>query len=317
MRTLVTLTFLLVACNALAQDQRKIQVGELERDYLEYVPKGLDAEQPAPLVLLFHGGGGNASKAGHFGFEPLADQHGLLLAYPNAVDGHWNDGRGGESFKKHDAGIDDVAYALAVVRDMRRRHRVDPTRIYAVGASNGGMFVQRLGAEHAEIFAAVASWISSLPSPLAEDFAPPAPLSVLFMNGTEDPIVPYEGGKVVLNFFPGLRRKPKERGEVLGTDRTIALWLSRDGIEEEPVVKSLPDLDPKDGCKAELRRWRSKEGQLEVELYRIIGGGHTLPGGKQYLPVKVIGRTCGDFNAARATWRFLARHRRIKEMDGK
>jgi len=47
-----------------------------------------------------------------------------------------------------------------------------------------------------------------------------------------------------------------------------------------------------------------------VALYKVIGGGHTLPGGRQYLPARVVDRTCGDIDAAATVWRFLAARRK-------
>jgi poly(3-hydroxybutyrate) depolymerase len=39
---------------------------------------------------------------------------------------------------------------------------------------------------------------------------------------------------------------------------------------------------------------------------RIIGGGHTWPGGWEYLGEDLIGRTCHDVNACEEIWRFFA-----------
>ncbi|MDF1838114.1 MAG: PHB depolymerase family esterase, partial [Planctomycetota bacterium] len=154
----------------------------MERTYRVFQPTGLSGDRAAPLVFAFHGGSGNAKQAQrHYGFDVLAQKHGFLVVYPEAIDGHWNDGRNGEKFAVQNRTVDDVAYFRAVLKQVKADHKVDADRIYAMGASNGGMFVQRLALEETRTFAAVASTISSLPKPLKSDFKPKAPLSVLFL----------------------------------------------------------------------------------------------------------------------------------------
>ena len=45
-----------------------------------------------------------------------------------------------------------------------------------------------------------------------------------------------------------------------------------------------------------------------VKLYSVQGGGHTWPGGPQYLPEATIGKTSRDFDASRTIWTFFAGH---------
>jgi polyhydroxybutyrate depolymerase len=45
-----------------------------------------------------------------------------------------------------------------------------------------------------------------------------------------------------------------------------------------------------------------------VILIRLEGGGHTWPGGLQYLPERLIGGVCRDFDATELIWTFFRRH---------
>ncbi len=58
----------------------------------------------------------------------------------------------------------------------------------------------------------------------------------------------------------------------------------------------------------EVRRWHGATRQSDVAFWRVEGGGHTWPGGVQYLPVGIVGPTTSTFDATSAIWRFFAAH---------
>ncbi len=294
----------------------EIQVQGIDRTYRSFIPPSAEKAKKAPLLFVFHGGAGDAKRAQkHFSFDKQAREHGFIVVYPEAIDGHWNDGRMGEKFASQDSKIDDVAYFRAVLAKVKIAHKIDEERIYAMGASNGGMFVQRLAVEETATFAAVASTISSLPKPLKQGFAPKAPLSVLFMSGTEDPIVPFDGGEVVFHLFGGnkKRRWEKSRGQVLPVREAAKLWVAHNKIKAPEQDVLLPDADTSDDCRIRRRLWQDKGSQAPaVLLYEIRGGGHTLPQLKSRVSKRVIGRTCEDINAQEVIWQFLADKKRTK-----
>lgn len=294
---------------AIHTQERSITVDERVRTYRLHVPESYRPGTPAPLILVFHGGGGNALRfEAVTRFSEKSDASGTIVVYPNAVRGHWNDGRETEMFAEHDAAIDDVKFVMAMILALREEFDVDAARIFAAGASNGGMFVQRLAIEHAEIFAGIASIISSIPEPLKDRFNPGMPVSVLFINGMDDPFVPYEGGEVKINLFPNVdRKKPQpSRGRVLSTEESIRLWRKRNGIGSLSVSAHVPDLEPRDGAVARIKTYADGERGTYVSLYRVIGGGHTMPGGSKFIaPKNVFGNTCLDFDATEAIWGFF------------
>ncbi len=282
-----------------------------ERYYRIHVPEKYDGKSPVPLVFCFHGGGGTAEGASQMGFSPLADQKGFIVVYPNAIDKHWNDGRKARKFARHDAEVDDVAFILALLKKLQGEYRIDPDRVYATGASNGGFFSHRLAIEAADKFAAAAIMIATMAKPYEDNFKPRRPVSMLFMNGTADPFVPYNGGPVTPNFTPRLidsKTHDFGRGECSSTDAAIELWLAHNGLTgTAPKVVRLPDKDPRDGCRVERRTWSDGKAGSEVVLYRIEEGGHTIPGGPQYLPARIIGKACQDFDGLKTIWQFFER----------
>jgi polyhydroxybutyrate depolymerase len=284
----------------------------LAREYYVHLPTGYDGRHPVPAVLVFHGGGGNARQiARHSDFNRLSEKHGFIVIYPQAIDRHWNDGRSSEKFLEHDAGIDDVAWIEALIGRIREKYAVDGKRVYAVGISNGGMFCQRLAIESGLYFAAIASLAAQIPESLAKA-KPASPVSILMINGTMDPVVPYAGGDVVLQLFPRLggRKRHHSRGRVISTDDTIGFWLRHNGISGNVESVMLADRDQSDGSTVERSEWINRETGVSVVLYRVIGGGHTWPGSRQHLPVSIVGHTNRDMDASEEIWRFFAVHAR-------
>jgi len=123
-------------------------------------------------------------------------------------------------------------------------------------------------------------------------------VSVLILQGTDDPLVPYEGGGVARG----------RQGRIIGTEEVIRLWVQHNGCLPRPKKGALADKDATDGCKADWSLWSQGRSGSEVKLIRIVGGGHTWPGGVQYLPARWIGKVCRDFDATEVIWEFFRNH---------
>ena len=139
----------------------RLEHGGRARSYVLHVPLR-QASGPRPLLLAFHGGGGNGPGFQEYaGLDALADRDGWLVAYPNGTS-RWFD----ERLLTWNAGdccgyaqaptVDDVGFALAVIDDVARPRTADRRRVYATGHSNGAMLAYRLAAEAAERVAAIA-----------------------------------------------------------------------------------------------------------------------------------------------------------------
>lgn len=269
-----------------------------ERSYVLHIPKDLPPG-PAPVVLVFHGGGGNGAQiATHTQFRALADRGHFIAVFPDALNHHWNDGRSADASPSHKEKVDDLGFIADILKTLPARHAVDPKRVYATGISNGGIFSHYLAANRADLIAAIAPVAGGVAEPFSAKFAPTAPVSVLAINGTDDPLVPYAGGGV----------DKGKRGRVIATDDAMALWAKQDLCEAKAVEIDLEDRDPRDGCTARQLTWGKGKDGAEVRLIRIKGGGHTWPGASQYLPKVLIGPVCRDFDATEVIWEFFKGH---------
>lgn len=256
------------------------------------------------LVLVFHGsrqsGDTHRSFTGN-AFDELAGTGAAVVAYLDGYRGNWNDARRASWFPARKDNIDDIGFTRAVIHKLAATHRIDPRWVFAVGYSNGGQMVMRLAHEAPELISGAAVLAATMPAPenfLAGD-APPAPMPVLLVHGTKDPIVNYTGGG--MKWWK--RRLFKVGGRSLPVPETARYFAARNGITTEPVTTALPTRDGSaDPTKVERTDYR-QDGHPPVVLYSIHGGGHTIPG-----PAKapaILGKTNHDLNTAETIGTFF------------
>lgn len=273
-----------------------------KRSFLVHLPPRFEAGKKFPLVVALHGGGGSGRKMKRFSrFDTIADREGFIVAYPDGIGRQWNDGRTIAESRAHSENIDDIGFLSGLVDYMIRKYGADAKRVYFAGISNGALMSYRMACEAPEKIAAIAAVTGNLPEHLSA-VNPRGPVAVMIINGTDDPLVPWNGGPVRVPFAPR-----KERGRVLSMAGTAAFWARANGCPGRPGSDELPDVDTGDGCRV-IRHAYAGCGKADLVYYEVKGGGHTWPGGPQYLPVKIVGRTCRDFNASEKIWEFFKSH---------
>ncbi len=299
-RTLAVFAAVFMAVSAYASGWNSYVVHEKrKREFRVFVPSSYSG-RPVPLVIVLHGGGGNNRQVERFtGFSKLAEKEGFIVVYPQGLGGQWNDGRDVKQSRAHRLKIGDTGFIRKMLAAIKAKYRINKKRIYACGISNGGFMSMRLACDMPEELAAVGIVCAGLNPFLARNAKPPARLSILIMNGTEDPLVPYNGGSVKIG--------KKTRGGVLSTDKTVKYWLAINGCRSKPGIYGM-NPDTSDGTEVEKKDYKC--GRYGVVLYKIIGGGHTWPGGRQYLPEGIIGRTSRDINATEVIYNFFKNHKR-------
>lgn len=281
--------------------------------YVPAIPAPYVPPQGLPLVLDFHAWGSDAlAEAVLTDFNTLAAAEGFVVAYPK---GHSQADAGavplpldpGVGFT-HNAGgccpaacrqkMDDIGFAKAVVTFISTQMdlRIDSTRVYATGMSNGGFMSHRIGCEASDVFAAIAPVSGLLMNDTtsaglgwaAEEYAcsPKRAVPVLHFHGTLDPLVPIMGNPV-LGFKP--------------VQHTIDAWrtinnATGQGLEtyKHGVVK----------CTS----WGADANN--VTYCTAAGAGHSWPGSHNACPPLItpaIGCT-DDIDATEEIWAFFKRH---------
>jgi polyhydroxybutyrate depolymerase len=306
-RIFAALVLLMIHQAAFADSERWIghlTVGSMRRDFRVFIPSIYNSKQKTPLVIVLHGGGGRGLRMESFTrFSELAERENFIVAYPDGYRRNWNDGREISQSRAHREKIDDVSFISSLIDAIGGRYAVDDRRIYVTGISNGGFMSMRLACELSHRIAAVAVITATVPDNIMGGCSPGSKVSVLIMNGTKDPLVPYNGGMVT---FMG-----RERGKASSTDATVKLWIGINNCSAKPSRVEMIDNSDEDGTRVEKRAYKSKDNDgVEVVLYTIFGGGHTWPGGMQYAPERWIGKTSREIDATEVIWKFFKAHPR-------
>jgi polyhydroxybutyrate depolymerase len=292
--------------NMFSADNRSgsLMVNGLKRTYIIHLPATVNTMMP--LVIVLHGGGGKGKsmvKLTNSGFDKLSDKKGFIVVYPDGIDKHWNDDRNGSEtgYVTHEKNIDDVGFISALIDELIKKYNIDSKRVYVTGMSNGAIMSYRLGCELSGKIAAIAPVAGNIPENL-QNCRPSNPVPVLAINGDKDPLVPYDGGEVTGPFGK------KKLGKVLSTHESILFWVKTNGCSSNPVVTDVPDNDRDDGTRVQKLQFMNDRNNCDVILYTIKGGGHTWPGGYQYLGEWIVGKTCRDIIATEVIWEFFEKH---------
>jgi polyhydroxybutyrate depolymerase len=232
-----------------------VSAGGVQRTYLIHVPPAV--ARPAPLVLVFHGGGGAPEgMMRSTGMNEIADRNHFIVVYPAGIGrergGTWNIGTSDSRSR-----ADDLGFVQAILEEVRQRYAIDPRRIYATGESMGGVFSYRLACEMSDTFAAVAPVAASMDN---AGCRPHSPVAVLDVHGTADNVIPLQGGRGPLTPF-GRTWPPVEQG--------VSFWMQADGCPGASQTRQ-------DGPETTCRIYQSCRAPVEACL--VTNGGHAWPG---------------------------------------
>ena len=247
----------------------------LNREYVLYIPDSYDGTSAVPLMLNFHGYSQSASDyIIEADMRPLAESDTLIIVYPqgSCLDGlsQWNPCPiGGDN--KSDA--DDFGFVEVLIEEISSQYNVDIERIYAVGYSNGGMMAYGLANYKSDLIAAVASVSGAMLDCIGNTSHP---MPVLHLHGTDDYVLPYNGGKGVNS-----------------VQNTLDHWIDFNNTTTNPIIST----EDSGGMVIEHYVYDQGDNSVSVEHYKYIGGKHVWD----------IGTFQGQ-NTSQLVWNFVSRY---------
>jgi polyhydroxybutyrate depolymerase len=250
----------------------------IARTYRIHVPARYDPADPAPLLVALHGGG--MDRPVDDGFEGLArqsDYHGFIAVYPDASTApgkgkraSWNAGECcGDARERK---VDDVGFIQQVVTHAFRQVSIDRERIYAAGASDGGMMAYRLACDLPHLFRGVASVGGA---DVSGTCAGDKPVSVLHFHAKNDTRVPLASARA-----------------------TAVKWAKLNDCSATPRR-----ILEKAGAYCEAYSYCRR--QTEVQMCVTDTGGHSWPGARARAGAAAPSQA---ISATESMWGFLVSH---------
>jgi polyhydroxybutyrate depolymerase len=262
-------------------DALSLEIGNLVRQYNLYVPSFLDPKQPIPLLIVFHGAGGNGRGMERTTkFSQIAEQAHFIVAYPDSFGHRWN------SFQKERGLANDVEFVSALIDHLDQQYPLDRRRIYVAGFSSGGVFSQRIACALSSKIAASAAVGSTMADELLQICKPTRPVPMLLVNGDSDPKVPYGP------FRPGWLSVPD----------TAKFWSKQNRCSPQPIQEFLPNTS-----RVSVDIYQQCANQATVKLYVIQGGKHGWGMPKPQIRTP-LGKPSQASTLSNLIWNFFAQY---------
>jgi polyhydroxybutyrate depolymerase len=264
----------------------------LKREYVVHIPRSYDGTKAVPLLFVFYNYNGDTKEiADTTGFNALSDSNGFVVVYPKCMDTIWHC-----NIMPTDHAID-VAFVSAIIDKLTKELNINTKMVYATGLSMGGSMSHCLACRLSDKIAAVALVAAPFSKEMEDHYKPVRPVPVLIIHGTDDPVCNFAGGPIGIQGATGITVPVRE---------LVNYWIGYDGCTPIPKITELPDAE--DGTKVQIEEYTSGPDNPGVIFYMVKNGGHTWPGGKQYMPTAWVGITSQTFNASQVIWQFFNEH---------
>jgi polyhydroxybutyrate depolymerase len=214
---------LILSVTALALGEAKTEsftVDGVERQALVYPNSKPASTAGAPVVFVFHGHGGTAQYAARrFRIHELWPE--AVVIYMQGIPGVQGitDSEGklnGWQKAPAEVGDRDLKFFDAALERIQKKYKTDPNRVYVLGHSNGGRFVNVLWNSRGEKLAALCS--AAGPGGMLIDKA--ATKSVFIIAGEKDPLVPFQTQRNSIERARRLLNTDQSKARVSGLERT-------------------------------------------------------------------------------------------------
>ncbi|MDQ6947606.1 MAG: hypothetical protein M3256_15385 [Actinomycetota bacterium] len=266
-----------------AIQHRQLVFGGITRTYRLFIPFTLDRQRPAPLVVVLGGYKDTADTTAQLThFDAEASNNGFVAVYPEGVGLSWN---AGFCCGHTGYGADDVGFVNAAIDQLESDYRIAAAQVYSVGFSSGAFMAYRLACEDSSRIAGIGSVAGAT---VLETCHPAKPVSVIEINGTVDPQVPFQGGE---DMPTGTADQP-----IPSAGNLVQGWAQLDAC---PGPSTLRTKGP-----VTITAWATCQAGTGVNLIAVEGGDHSW-----FAPA--LGPTDGAIDATDAIWHFLDSHRRV------
>ncbi len=259
----------------------------IERHYQLYVPRSINGNKPAPLLLMFHGGGGTGNgmvKTSRM--NEVADANGFIIVYADGTGRGkkqtWNAGSTPAQGYAEENNVDDIGYVRELLSQVLHKYSIDKKRIFAAGFSKGSMFTYYLACQLSDQIAAIAT----VSGPLTYNACKPAqPVALMHTHGDADKRVLLNGGMGDSHYFPSA---------LDGIER----WRQFNGCSSATTSSMVP---------SDTRHTVYQRCKKPVEYFIVNGNGHAWPGSTPKKWHRKHGVHVSDqFNVSQYIWDFMS-----------
>ena len=195
----------------------------VQRQYLVRSPQHTE-KATVPVLYFLHGWTDNITHVDNeFHFQQIADAFEWTIVIPQALDEGsgtmWNAGLNASN-------TDDSGFLMALLDSLVEPYNLNLDSVFFTGFSMGGFMTHRMAIEHGDRITACAP-VSGLITFSMSSHAPVAPVRMLDIHGTADPVVGYSGTS---QFFGTLG---------LGVDAILDYWKNANGCVAEPEQNTI------------------------------------------------------------------------------
>ncbi len=276
-------------------EQAKLEQDGPARSYFVYVPEDYDETHAYALVMVLHGRPGNGPGIAYItDMISIAEQNKFIVVFPEAYDSSWNYVQGLPNYPE--LGSNDVEFLKNLSIDLGQDFNIDTNKLYITGFSNGGFMTELMACTATDTFAAFAIVGATYVPEMVSACAKTKPAPILFMHGTKDVSIPFEGIKrsdVHYHSMPAME--------------SLFMWVTRNRCTAAPDIMTLPKQDNSDTF-VRTMMFRNCETGQDLEFYMIENGGHNWPGVPNRISPEIAGIVNEDIHAGQVIWEFFERH---------
>jgi polyhydroxybutyrate depolymerase len=247
---------------------QKINHDGLERQYLIYIPNSYNGQSKLPLMINFHGFGGEVNDhLAYTDMRSLADSENFILIYPQGSElggySHWNAALNGGDNKST---VDDLGFVEALIN-------LHSDIVNAVGYSNGGMMSYALACYKSNLIAAIGSVSGSM---LQTDCTPSHSIPLIKLHGTSDSVISYDGN----SYYSSV-------------ESILGFWINFNKTSTSPVFETVDD----NGTTIQKHLYDGGTNESSIEHYKILNGSHV------WFDINFEGNNTNEL-----IWNFVSKH---------